>query len=54
MNARYMFSLIAVIVLLLIAWAGVDGRVPVPEAATVEGFPTEMEVDYVRCWKMTE
>ncbi len=38
----------------LIAWAGVDGRVPVPEAATAEGFPTEMEVDYVRCWRMTE
>jgi len=34
----------------LIAWAGVDGRVPVPEAATPDGFPTEMEVDYVRCW----
>ncbi len=34
----------------LIAWAGEDGRIPVPEAATAEGFPTEMEVDYVRCW----
>lgn len=34
----------------LIDWAGVDGRVTVPEAATPEGFPTHMEVDYVRSW----
>ncbi|MFD2255239.1 kappa-carrageenase [Luteolibacter algae] len=34
----------------LIAWAGEDGREPVPENATPEGFPTHMEVDYVRCW----
>lgn len=34
----------------LIAWAGEDGRIPVPEAATPEGFPTRMLVDYVRCW----
>ncbi|EMI44072.1 kappa-carrageenase [Rhodopirellula sp. SWK7] len=34
----------------LIAWAGVDGRAPVPDASTPEGFPTEMSVDYVRCW----
>lgn len=33
-----------------IDWAGVDGRVPVADAATAEGFPTEMAVDYVRCW----
>ncbi|VGO12771.1 Kappa-carrageenase [Pontiella desulfatans] len=35
----------------LIAWAGVDGREPVPEASTPEGFPTHMEVDYVRSWQ---
>ncbi|MFG0254421.1 MAG: kappa-carrageenase [Rhodopirellula sp. JB053] len=34
----------------LIAWAGQDGRVPVPSESTREGFPTEMAVDYVRCW----
>ena len=34
----------------LIAWAGEDGREPVPEAATAEGFPTGMAVDYVRSW----
>ncbi len=34
----------------LIAWAGVDGREPVPENSTAEGFPTEMTVDYVRSW----
>ena len=33
-----------------IRWAGEDGREPVPEAATPKGFPTHMEVDYVRCW----
>ena len=34
----------------LIRWAGEDGREPVPEAATPDGFPTHMEVDYVRSW----
>ncbi|MDZ8117817.1 kappa-carrageenase [Pontiella agarivorans] len=34
----------------LIDWAGEDGRVPVPENATRDGFPTHMEVDYVRSW----
>lgn len=34
----------------LISWAGVDGREPVPEASTPDGFPTQMEVDYVRMW----
>ena len=34
-----------------IEWAGVDGREPVPEATTTDGFPTEMLVDYVRVWK---
>ena len=34
----------------LIRWAGVDGREPVPEASTPDGFPTHMEVDYVRAW----
>ncbi|SMP63637.1 Glycosyl hydrolases family 16 [Neorhodopirellula lusitana] len=34
----------------LIAWAGVDGREPVPSASTADGFPTEMAVDYVRVW----
>ncbi|MEM9236463.1 MAG: kappa-carrageenase [Verrucomicrobiota bacterium] len=34
----------------LIRWAGEDGREPVPEAATAEGFPTHMTVDYVRSW----
>ncbi|MCM2374886.1 kappa-carrageenase [Aporhodopirellula aestuarii] len=34
----------------LIDWAGVDGRVPVPSESTSKGFPTEMTVDYVRCW----
>lgn len=34
----------------LIAWAGVDGRAPVPENSTPDGFPTHMEVDYVRSW----
>ena len=38
----------------LIACAGEDGRVPVPEASRAEGFPTEMEVDYVRCWRLAE
>ena len=34
----------------LIKWAGIDGREPVPENSTPKGFPTRMEVDYVRCW----
>lgn len=34
----------------LITWAGEDGREPVPEASTPAGFPTHMEVDYVRTW----
>lgn len=34
----------------LIAWAGVDGREPVAAASTPDGFPTHMEVDYVRSW----
>jgi len=34
----------------LIRWGGVDGREPVPENCTPEGFPTQMTVDYVRCW----
>ena len=38
----------------LIRWAGADGREPVPENCTSEGFPTEMEVDYVRCWVRSE
>ena len=33
-----------------IAWAGEDGRQPVPENSVTTGFPTHMEVDYVRCW----
>ncbi|MEO0795728.1 MAG: kappa-carrageenase [Verrucomicrobiota bacterium] len=33
-----------------IDWVGVDGRVPVPEASKPDGFPTHMEVDYVRSW----
>lgn len=35
----------------LIKWAGEEGRVPVPEASTPDGFPTEMLVDYVRVWQ---
>ncbi len=35
----------------LISWAGVDGRLPVPENSTPDGFPTHMEVDYVRVWE---
>lgn len=31
-----------------------DGRAPVPEAATREGFPTSMEVDWVRVWKQKQ
>lgn len=34
----------------LIDWAGEDGRIPVPENSTKQGFPTHMEVDYVRSW----
>jgi beta-glucanase (GH16 family) len=34
-----------------IQWVGVDGREPVPEATTAEGFPTHMVVDYVRVWR---
>lgn len=33
-----------------IGWVGQDMR-PVPEAATADGFPTHMEVDYVRVWE---
>ena len=33
-----------------IGWVGMDMR-PNPQAATAEGFPTEMEVDYVRVWE---
>lgn len=35
----------------LIKWAGETGRIPVPEASTPDGFPTEMLVDYVRSWR---
>lgn len=35
----------------LIKWAGEDGRLPVPEASSPDGFPTEMFVDYVRVWQ---
>ena len=38
----------------LIRWAGVDGREPDPENCTPDGFPTEMEVDYVRSWVRDE
>ncbi|VGO23499.1 kappa-carrageenase [Pontiella sulfatireligans] len=38
----------------LIAWAGDDGRAPVPEESVKDGFPTHMEVDYVRCWTLAE
>ncbi|MEM0964961.1 MAG: kappa-carrageenase [Verrucomicrobiota bacterium] len=38
----------------LIAWAGDGKRLPVPEAATPDGFPTHMEVDYVRTWVRDE
>ena len=34
----------------LIRWVPPAGREPVPENCTPEGFPTEMKVDYVRCW----
>lgn len=37
-----------------IDWEGVDGRVPVPGATTAKGFPTEVAVDYVRCWTREE
>lgn len=33
-----------------IGWVGQDMK-PVPQAATAEGFPTSMEVDYVRVWE---
>jgi beta-glucanase (GH16 family) len=33
-----------------IGWVGQDIK-PVPQAATAEGFPTMMEVDYVRVWE---
>jgi beta-glucanase (GH16 family) len=33
-----------------IGWVGQDIK-PVPQAATSEGFPTTMEVDYVRVWE---
>lgn len=32
-------------------YTGKDGREPVPEAATKDGFPTYMKVDWVRVWK---
>ena len=32
-------------------YTGKDGREPVPEAATKEGFPTYMKIDWVRVWK---
>lgn len=38
----------------LIAWGGPTGRMPVPEASTDEGFPTQMEVDWVRSWTLTQ
>ena len=38
----------------LIRWGGPDGREPAPENCTPEGFPTEMEVDYVRCWTLKD
>ncbi|TWT84421.1 Kappa-carrageenase precursor [Planctomycetes bacterium CA13] len=34
----------------LIKWAGDDGRLPDADNITAEGFPSEMKVDYVRCW----
>jgi beta-glucanase (GH16 family) len=33
-----------------IGWVGQDMQ-PIPKAATDEGFPTEMEVDWVRVWE---
>ncbi|MCB1225946.1 MAG: family 16 glycosylhydrolase [Verrucomicrobiales bacterium] len=33
-----------------IGWVGQDMK-PVPQAATADGFPTHMEVDYVRVWE---
>ena len=33
-----------------IGWVGQEMK-PVPQAATSEGFPTSMEVDYVRVWE---
>lgn len=33
-----------------IGWVGQDMK-PQPKAATAEGFPTSMEVDYVRVWE---
>ncbi len=33
-----------------IGWVGQDMK-PVPQAATAEGFPTSMDVDYVRVWE---
>lgn len=33
-----------------IGWVGMDMK-PQPNAATAEGFPTAMEVDYVRVWE---
>lgn len=33
-----------------IGWVGQDMK-PVPQAATPEGFPTSMQVDYVRVWQ---
>ena len=33
-----------------IGWVGQEMK-SVPQAATAEGFPTSMEVDYVRVWE---
>ncbi|MCB1278203.1 kappa-carrageenase [Prosthecobacter sp.] len=33
-----------------IGWVGQDMK-PQPQAATAEGFPTSMEVDYIRVWE---
>jgi beta-glucanase (GH16 family) len=33
-----------------LGWVGQDMQ-PIPKAATDEGFPTEMEVDWVRVWE---
>lgn len=38
----------------LIQWGGEEGRLPVPEASKPDGFPTEMAVDYVRCWTRSD
>lgn len=33
-----------------IGWVGQDIK-PLPQAATDNGFPTEMEIDYVGVWE---